>query len=74
MQQEVQRRRQQQGDALRDQEHTPQGVMLRVLHTHTEKAAGSSLDKMAQNRRSGMLRSQASMPLILTLTLTQPWP
>lgn len=66
MQQEVQRRRRQQSDALSDQEFTPQGVMLRVLHTHTEKAAGSSLDKMAQNRRSGMLRSQASMPQILT--------
>jgi hypothetical protein len=66
VQQEVQRRRQQQCDVLSDQEFTPQGVMLRVLHTHTEKAAGSSLDKMAQNRRSGMLRSQASMPLILT--------
>ena len=43
MQQEVQRRRQQQCDALSEQEFTPQAVMLRVLHTHTEKAAGSFL-------------------------------
>ena len=48
MQEEVHRRRQVSSESLSEHDYTPQGVMLRDLHTHTEKAAGGSLDKMAQ--------------------------
>lgn len=58
---EVQKRRQHQAGSLIDQDYVMQSVMLRDLRVHTESAVDRALLNMAQNRRHGMLKLQASM-------------
>lgn len=58
---EVQKRRKLHGADLSDSDFVPQPVMLRDLHVHTESAVDRALSHMAQNRRHGMLQSQAGM-------------